>query len=290
MTATQLQQYNGETLYQAISELWRRTLRAHDNISLDSLWREGSGSCRSDRLRELKAAYDAFDSEGNISLAPGLASPEGLERQHQETIIERASSPTLIDSIAVASGPQSAMKIKEPGTPSTAQNANPRMLKRKASTITEEIPPSDVSSPSIARHRSPVVYPSPPDLEKKTPSTQMPNDKPYRLSPKDVIQRLQVIRDLQLKQVQWMIDYFKLPRSPSPVTVTPEPNQLLAAPYRRCWGDEWRREGDLLLRQDKRSVFNDTMALISSFLFENILTRENGDGRFCTTVRPLEID
>jgi hypothetical protein len=54
------------------------------------------------------------------------------------------------------------------------------------------------------------------------------------------------------------------------VAVTPEPNRFPAALYTRCWGDEWRRDGDLLLRQDKRSVFNDTMGLISSFLFDNV--------------------
>jgi hypothetical protein len=322
--------YTGKSLYKVVSDAWEG-LRAHDGIVLDSLWLEGSKSCRSEGLQEIRAAYDAFDSEGNLLLAQDHAAPAVPVHQHDQAGRGSASSLSSIDNIIVDSRPQSNNNPTESDPLVTAQNAEPRRrLKRKASVA--ENPPSTVSSLRVVRPRSPVVDLSPRDLDEaqavQSPPSEassldiarsqvvcltprdlaeaqaaqppddhstMPPDKPSRLSPKDVVEQLHGIRDLQITQVQWMTGYFKLPPSPSPVSVTPEPNQLLATLYARCWGDEWRRDGDLLLWQDKRSVFNDTMALLSSFLFENILTAaalqsdrlltsENGAG---TSARPI---
>jgi hypothetical protein len=238
-----------------------------DRVTL--LFRVQSGGLPSDLL--LKWRYESNEIP---LVAQDGATPELSVQQPQEFALESAFSPTLIDDAAVAlRRRQSRMMSTEPGTFVTLHSAKSRRLKRKASTGIEESPPSEASSLDIAR--SPIVCPTP----RRRGATHVSNDhnatrfdQPQHLSPKDVIQQLQCIRDLQIDQALWMIDYFKLSRSPSPVTVTPEPNQLLAALYRRCWGDEWRRDGDMLLRQDKRSVFNDTMALISAFLLDHVFT------------------
>jgi hypothetical protein len=247
---------------------------------VDLLFRVQSHGLPADLL--LKWQYERkeppFEKERS-RIPQDFSDPELLGRQNQELVLESAFSPTLIDKAAVASERRPRMKSTEPDTPVSARSAKSRRLKRKAITSIEESSPSEALSISTVRQKSPVVCPTPRDPEKAR-ATQMYNDQnamplasePRHLTPKDVIQQLQCIRDLQIDQVLRMIDYFKLPRSPSPVTVTPEPNQLLAALYRRCWGNEWRQDSDMLLRQDKRSVFNDTIALISSFLFDNVFT------------------
>ena len=233
-----------------------------DRVTL--LFQVQSRGLPSDLLLKWQYEPNKVPSERERSrVSQDFASPEILGQQHPES----AFSPTLTDNAdAASSRRQSNTRSTEPDT---AHNGKLRRLKRKAGARIEESPPSKASSLDIAR--STVVCPTP----RRRGATDMSNDQsamrldqPSHLSPKDVLQQLQCIRDLQIDQVLWMIDYFKLSRS---LTVTPEPNQLLAALYRRCWGDEWRREGDLLLRQDKRSVFNDTMALISAFLLDHVL-------------------
>jgi hypothetical protein len=275
---THPREYTGKSLHEVIRDAWGR-LRTHDSITLGSLWREGTESCLPERLQEIKAAYDASEGGCNNSLAQDHAAPEASTHEHDKASRGSASSLTSVDNITVDSRPQSKNDPTEPDTLVNSHDAKPRRLKRKASAVVAETesPPSNASSFGIVRLRSPIVDPPSHDLVEVQAAQvldnqdTMPLDKPSRLCPKDVLQQMHDIRDLQITQVKWMIGYFKLPSSPSPVTVTPEPNQLLATLYTRCWGDEWRRDGDLLLRQDKRSIFNDTMALISSFLFERIL-------------------
>lgn len=285
-----LQEYSGKSLCEVIRKAWR-TFRTDDSIALDSLWLEGSKSFRPEILREIKAAYDAFDDEGNISLTQDAATPDPLEHGRDHAGRGSTSSMTSSDHITVDFRPQPEIHSTEPGPVADAHHAKPRRrLKRKASIA--ESPLSNGSSLKTVRMRSPVVDLPPRDLVEAR-ATHAPNDlntialdKPSRLSPKDVIQHMHSIRDLQITQVQWMLGYFELPHSQSPVTVTPEPNKLLEALYTRCWGDGWRRDGDLLLRQGKRSVFNDTMALISSFLFDNVLTPDAEISQNCSDPSP----
>lgn len=285
-----LQEYSGKSLCEVIRKAWR-TFGTDDSIALDSLWLEGSKSFRPEILREIKAAYDAFDDEGNISLTQDAATPDPLEHGRDHAGRGSTSSMTSSDHITVDFRPQPEIHSTEPGPVADAHHAKPRRrLKRKASIA--ESPLSNGSSLKTVRMRSPVVDLPPRDLVEAR-ATHAPNDqntialdKPSRLSPKDVIQHMHSIRDLQITQVQWMLGYFELPHSQSPVTVTLEPNKLLEALYTRCWGDGWRRDGDLLLRQGKRSVFNDTMALISSFLFDNVLTPDAEISQNCSDPSP----
>ncbi|KAM0720065.1 hypothetical protein Q7P37_004201 [Cladosporium fusiforme] len=55
---------------------------------------------------------------------------------------------------------------------------------------------------------------------------------------------------------------------------TPPPNPLLKVLYQRCWSDNWPSLCTKLLHEDRRSVLNDTMALISAFIFDIILTQK----------------
>lgn len=52
--------------------------------------------------------------------------------------------------------------------------------------------------------------------------------------------------------------------------VSPEPNEILLRMYMRCWGQDWRSRCQALLRENKRSIIDDTMALVSAFIFENV--------------------
>jgi acetolactate synthase regulatory subunit len=235
------------------------------------LFRVQSRGLPSDMLLKWQYELNKVPLEQDGCRTPrNVPAAEFLGHQHQVSFRGSAFSPTHIENFAIASRPQSMMESTERDNLATAHKTNSRGLKRKANTGTEESSLSDASLLSTLQRKSPVVCPTPRGSEKAR-ATHMSNamrlDKPRKLSPKDVIQQLRCIRDLQLIQVQWMVGYFKLPRT---VTLTPEPNQPLAALYRRCWGDEWRPDGDLLLRQDKRSVFNDAMALISSFLLDNV--------------------
>lgn len=52
--------------------------------------------------------------------------------------------------------------------------------------------------------------------------------------------------------------------------VSPEPNEILLRMYMRCWGQDWRSPCQALLRENKRSIIDDTMALVSAFIFEKV--------------------
>lgn len=103
-----------------------------------------------------------------------------------------------------------------------------------------------------------------------------PRSSSDRLTSREVEQEFEGICELQLGQVLWLCEYLLLNKCSS--AVTPDPTILLEALYQRCWGRDWKSEAESLLDAGSRSVVDDTMALLSAFLYEHILIRKHEDG------------
>jgi hypothetical protein len=267
------QPLTSQALFDIVYRVWR-DLKPHQWVPFDSFWREGSSCLKSDQLQRLELSCAQFALEGRLlqrsdqsSVSDTTVADPSSRRSLDTTSVSR-QSPSLSpdDEITLSTPPQSARESisKLPGT----GKVHSRGVKRKASAG---------SSPQ-AFNQSPVVFV--PQNESFDTVVRAMRDSHVRtkressgsqyLSPVDAIREIQAIGYIQKTQLLWMIGHLKLTQCSCPLT--PQPGHELIPLYKRCWGDGWKQGSDELLMSGKRSVIDDTTALISAFLFEQILT------------------
>lgn len=71
-----------------------------------------------------------------------------------------------------------------------------------------------------------------------------------------------------------VLEYIHTLKLASRNPATPLPHGRLERLYQRCWGKKWASVCNSLVDNNRRSVINDTMALISAFLVDNVLTQK----------------
>lgn len=249
-----LHDFEGATLYQAFSIQWAR-LRKKDAWAFAALWRSGTDSCNPDVVKEYKEGYDTFVQQ---NYPPSLVQ---VALQH-EAVMETLEPVSDSDSetLKIASKAASDEQRQQPRSFRRTNNSMQAVAwKRSADDFLETLPDLQSKKPR-----------SKPDIPTKRhhvqADTSHAESKPLTYA--DVKQELKAIFDLLLEAALWLAGHLHLNKCHA--IVTPEPNHFLLPLYKRCWGENWRNGADALLAAGNRSIEDDTLALISAFLFEHI--------------------
>jgi hypothetical protein len=259
---------DGNALYDIVYRLWSDH-KPHQWVRFDSLWREGSQNLKPDQLRRLKLSCAQFDSKEHVSAFDTTATDTCIE---QDLVTKSSSvSPPLPHSNdeSILSTPSETFRGSDlTSTRFDSGKKHSRGLKRKASSDTFQ----------EASIRSPVVFV--PQNESSGTVRRAVRDagahtkrlsvELQHLAPSNASHEMENIFNAQKTDVLEMIESLGFTQCSCPLT--PRPSRELLPLYQRCWGDDWKQGGNTLLMGGKRSVLDDTTALISAFLFEHILT------------------
>jgi hypothetical protein len=243
----QLHNFTGESLYQALANQWN-VLRTTASMTFTVLFREGTGSCKRSRLNEFQNGYDAFVREEHL-----LPQKNGVAGRQVVVEIPAPRSNREYEIMVPISSRCS--KRKEDFTQvATPKRTTRNDRKRKLS--------SDIDAPrrvsEYTAHQSNVVV-----------NIASISSEPLVFD--NIRQELAVTYGLLQQSVLWASGHLRLLKCQA--VASPEPTYSLLPLYERCWGKDWRSGADSLLDSHHRSVEDDTLALISAFLLDQILLR-----------------
>lgn len=250
-------------LHDIVYRVWSDQ-KPHQWVKFDSLWREGSDSLKPDQLRRLKLSCAQLDHKEHVS-ASDTASTVAFERKGLQYASQSVPLPSLRsgDEIVLTTPPQ---RLRESvGTQSAIVKQHSRSLKRKAS----------ADSPPDTLFKSQVIFIDNSENASREArdiltGAKRPSVGSQTLSPSNASREMESIFNAQRTGLLGLIGHLKLTQCSCPLT--PQPGHELIPLYKRCWGDDWKRDGDALLMSGKRSVLDDTTALTAAFLFEYVLT------------------
>jgi hypothetical protein len=243
----QLHSFNGLSLYHALANQWN-TLRTTASTDFSVLFREGTGSCKRSRLSEFQDRYDAFVREEHLL-------PQKNDVASRQVVVEIPAPRSNREyEIMVPVGDRCYKRKADVMQVATPKRTTRNDRKRKLS--------SDIDAPrrvsEFSAHRSNVVV-----------NMASISSEPLNLD--DINQELAATYGLLQQSVLWVSSHLRLLKCQA--VVSPEPTYSLLPLYERCWGKDWRSGADLLLDSRHRSVEDDTLALISAFLLDQILLR-----------------
>lgn len=269
-TTINLHNLTGKTLHQAL----RNQIRdKKEPQSFANLWSRGSGSLQPQSLQEFKAGYDArcqaenalFEAEDHTTQGEGASRTSS---SHETTVSEVTGSPGGSSDASPTSRPDP----PRPRAPLSDTDPVAQGSKRKSSTL---FTAASRKSPRVAHSGRQQPARSPDYLSdaecSDSADTALALIAPEALTGRHVTEEFESIYELQRKEVLWMIHHLRL-ENKGAVALTAEPNHLLKSLYERCWGVDWRAGGDKLLSAGRRNLVDDSMTLISAFLFEHVLT------------------
>jgi hypothetical protein len=243
----QLHNFTGVSLYKALANQWNG-IRTTASMNFAVLFREGTGSCKRSRLNEAQNGYDTFVREEHL-----LPQKNGVAGRQVVVEIPAPRSNREYE-ILVPIGDRCSERKEGVIQVATPKRTTRNDRKRKLSFDIDA--PGRVSE--FSAHQSNVVV-------------NMASISSEPLAFDNIRQELAATHDLLQQSVLWASDHLRLLKCQA--VVSPEPTYSLLPLYERCWGKDWRSGADSLLDSRHRSVEDDTLALISAFLLDQILLR-----------------
>lgn len=279
MTKKGLRRFQGAEMLDTFRKRWK-TLRKNVDFQFNDFWTHGSRACEVGKMHELRKAYGLASSRfPNLPEYPtAMAALTGPGSEAVTDADITLSSPTDESSVVVR--PSIASKASlDHRVVSQNDQSEVAVSGSQPKDRTRNSEAAVVTGPCVASHRDDGVASKFANVEYSgTPNmftvglytTPLHSQTPMAIE--DVGKELKQISSLLTDSASALGRHLGLKLRSCPVT--PEPNELLIQLYVRCWGDDWRSRCQHLLARNRRSVIDDTVTLISAFIFDNVLESE----------------